>query len=288
MRAYLDLIRLPNIFTAIADVLAGYLYTGGGTSGWMALVRLAAASACLYGGGVVLNDICDVERDRRERPDRPIPSGRTSIRGAGVLAGILLALGPVLAATVSTRAAVTAVALLVSIILYDRVFKELAVAPALMGLCRALNLFLGMTWVATSWTVAVMVPIALVWLYIASVTHFARGEADVSRRWQLGAGVIGACVAVGGLARLYAVVVAAHVEYLWLVGGLLIFLGYRGIRAAHHPEPANVQGMVRLFILSLVAFDASLAWAGRGPMAALCVAGLLVPTILLGRRLRVT
>src|SRR5947208_9514410 len=84
-RAYAQLVRLPNLFTAFADIGLGWLGTlalGAGTAGWPGFVLLLAASGCLYSAGMVWNDFFDVEQDRRERPFRPLPSGRISRRHA--------------------------------------------------------------------------------------------------------------------------------------------------------------------------------------------------------------
>jgi 4-hydroxybenzoate polyprenyltransferase len=62
VRAYLELLRPPNVVTAIADVLAGYAVAGRGRP--EALPWLIAASVCLYAGGVVLNDFFDRNLDR--------------------------------------------------------------------------------------------------------------------------------------------------------------------------------------------------------------------------------
>ena len=118
-RAYLDLVRLPNLFTAAADVLAGFLYAGGTSQRWADLVGLTAASVFLYAGGIALNDVCDVDRDRGERSERPIPSGRVSRLAAIRLAVVLLALGFGFAALTSTPAAMIAGSLIVAIVLYD-------------------------------------------------------------------------------------------------------------------------------------------------------------------------
>ncbi len=75
LRPRLQLIRLPNLFTAMADVLAGYLIVTGAAVRWDILLPLLLATACLYAAGCVLNDFHDREIDRRERPFRPIPSG---------------------------------------------------------------------------------------------------------------------------------------------------------------------------------------------------------------------
>ena len=76
--AYLQLLRLPNVFTALADVGMGFLVTHPQWAvgdGWR-LGALLAASSSLYLAGMVLNDAFDREIDALERPERPLPSGR--------------------------------------------------------------------------------------------------------------------------------------------------------------------------------------------------------------------
>lgn len=287
-RAYLDLVRLPNLFTAAADVLAGFLYSGADLARWTDLVALIAASVCLYAGGVTLNDVCDVERNRVERPERPIPSERISRRAALRLAVALLVIGFGFAALTSTRAAMIAGSLIVAIVLYDAVLKSTPVAPAVMGLCRALNLALGMRAAGSLWTAAAMTPIGLMWLYITSVTFFARHEAGVSSALRLTAGTIGVCAAVAGLSAMAWIVPLAQVSFLWPLGLLLVGLGYKGFQAASRPSPQTVQAAVKTFVISLILFDACMAWSARGPLAGLMVASLILPTILLARILRVT
>ena len=59
-RAYLELVRLPNLFTAVGDIVAGYLIVSRGQDvSWRDLIVLMLASVCLYAGGVVLNDYFD-------------------------------------------------------------------------------------------------------------------------------------------------------------------------------------------------------------------------------------
>src|SRR5436309_3209768 len=95
--AYLQLVRLPNVLTAAADSLAGWLLVMGSAaepSGWLPLVT---ASMVLYASGTALNDVFDLEIDRAERPNRPLPSGQISVRSAAWLGGLGLVIGPALA-----------------------------------------------------------------------------------------------------------------------------------------------------------------------------------------------
>ena len=91
IRGYLELLRPPNVMTAMADVLAGYAVAGLGNG--RALPWLLASTACLYAGGVVLNDFFDRRLDAVERPERAIPSGRVPSLHAAVLGAALLLAG---------------------------------------------------------------------------------------------------------------------------------------------------------------------------------------------------
>ena len=102
LRTYAQLVRLPNVFTAFADIGLGSLGTWQltpeafalGELGWVwSALFLMAASGCLYCGGMVFNDVFDLEQDKRERPSRPIPSGRVSRSAAAVFGAVLLTAG---------------------------------------------------------------------------------------------------------------------------------------------------------------------------------------------------
>src|SRR5262249_13418120 len=90
---WLRLMRLPNVFTAMADIAMGFLFTHETLEPISTFGLLLLSSSCLYTAGMVLNDVFDVEQDRRERPQRPIPSGRIDYHSATVLGTSLLTLG---------------------------------------------------------------------------------------------------------------------------------------------------------------------------------------------------
>jgi len=283
-RAYLELIRLPNVFTAIADVTAGFLYMGGEWSDAKALALLGGASACLYAGGVALNDVCDAKRDAIHRPERPIPSGRISRGTAAALALSLLLVGVIVAAFWSGAAAALAGGIVVAVILYDAVLKTTFLAPPLMGACRGLNLALGMTVIPTYRTIFGIIPVLFYHaLYVASVTYFARKEAEGGHRTRLLIGTIGIGFAVAGLGGLCVLVPRPHYTYLILLAILFMLVVSKGVAAIRRPEPASIQNAVRTFIQSLVVFDTCIAWAARGPIAAVAVVAWVLPTRLARR-----
>ncbi|WP_166020489.1 UbiA family prenyltransferase, partial [Streptomyces chilikensis] len=86
-----ELLRVSALFTVPGDALAGAA-AGGGRPGVRTLGAVAA-SLCLYSAGMALNDWADREEDARERPGRPLPSGRVGPGAALAAAGTLTAAG---------------------------------------------------------------------------------------------------------------------------------------------------------------------------------------------------
>src|SRR3974377_1648605 len=89
-------LRLPKVFTAFADIGLGLCATAALSPGvvddsfaWKAALLLVA-SGMLYSAGLVWNDYFDLDEDKRDRPFRPIASGRISIQTAVVIGVVLL------------------------------------------------------------------------------------------------------------------------------------------------------------------------------------------------------
>lgn len=296
--AYAQLVRAPNVFTALADVLAGYLIVRGMAADWLVLLFLGISSASLYSAGMVLNDVYDVEVDTRQRPHRPIPSGQVAVARAWFFGVFLLVFGVAAAwcaaaASGQWRTGAIALGLAVAVWLYDAVVKETPLAPVMMGACRGLNLLLGMSVVDGELAAIHYALAGGLFAYIVGVTWFARTEATVSDRLQLvmatatmaaGIGVLAAIpvwleMSEGVALGLY--LVREGVVLLFAVVGVLIL--WRAVWAVADPVPARVQAAVKHCILSLIVLDGAMAAAFRGPAAAVCVLVLLLPTMWLGR-----
>jgi len=127
--------------TAAADVLAGAAFAGGGPP--LPLAAAAAASVCLYAGGMVLNDLCDLPIDRKREPGRPLVADPGLVPRARLLASALFATGLVLGAVAGLFLHTLAVAGIAAA--YDLGLKRTFPADALaMGGARAANLSLGL------------------------------------------------------------------------------------------------------------------------------------------------
>lgn len=185
-RSWLQLFRVPNLFTVPGDPLAGFLLAWGWTHRGVALLDLRAAwavlaSLCFYCAGLVMNDLADAAEDRRERPNRPIPRGDIAMGAAAWACVALSAMGVLSMWAAADRAGViAAVLLLACIAFYNGLAKRIPVFGALvMGSCRALSLLLGSV-ACTGSILPLPIPVfaggAIIALYIAGVTNLARHE----------------------------------------------------------------------------------------------------------------
>ena len=121
--AYLEILRPHNMLAATFAVFAGYHAAGGrGVDG---IAWLAALCALATGGGNVANDAFDDAIDRINKPRRPIPSGRISIKSALAWYGVLSLATALLAWMVLPRnLALVVMAWQVSLFLYARWLKR--------------------------------------------------------------------------------------------------------------------------------------------------------------------
>lgn len=305
LRAVLQLLRLPAVFSAMADIVLGFLLTHrsllvDGCPGPFLL--LVAASSGLYLAGMAFNDIFDRHRDAELRPERPLPSGRVSLRRAVGLAATLLTVGLLSAAVAGLSSLLVALLLTAAIFVYDGRMKETLCGPLVMGSCRSLNVLLGAS-AGVAWGALWQPP--QVWiaaglgLYIAGITWFARNEAGHSSRRSLAGAAL--LLNLGLLALLLFVIRPefgvttgenmpapfARVVFAW--GMVAVVVNRAVMGALLRPEPVPIQRAVTTMLRWLIVLDAVLVYAVSGrPDYALLTALLLLPALLLGRWISVT
>jgi 4-hydroxybenzoate polyprenyltransferase len=284
---YAQLLRLPNVFTAFADILLGTLATGVLLSRPLPAGLLLLASGCLYCAGMVWNDYFDLEVDKKERPFRPLPSGKISTRTAAILGVALLLAGIALAGIASMASLLIAAILALAIFLYDGMLKSTPIGPVSMALCRFLNVLLALSLVnsaAFPWLQRYHLA-GVVGFYIAGVTWFSRGEAGRSNPAHLrgAAAVILAALALALAVPVYLPPGSVTIAYPYLIVAFGFLIGIPIFRAISKPDARNVQAAVKRCILGLVLLDAILATAFVG-LYGLLIVLLLVPAMILGKR----
>ena len=90
---YIRLLRPSNFFITVASVFVACILAGGSVGQLSAMVLASVAAGIIGGGGMVINDIFDLEIDRINKPSRPLPSGAVSVQAAATVYALLTACG---------------------------------------------------------------------------------------------------------------------------------------------------------------------------------------------------
>jgi hypothetical protein len=264
--AWLRMARVSNTPTTVSDTVAGaVLVAAAPAAGPVAVV--AVAIALFYTAGMILNDVMDVAVDRRERPERPLPSGQISVRAALFAAIALLAAGEILLATQGWKPAVAGLGLVALIVLYDAWHKGNALSPVLMAACRAMVYVVAGLAIAGALNAELWGAAALMLVYVIGLTQVAKAErGGLAARWPVVAVLAPAAYWAKELPDLaVALLIAAFLA--WVAYALWLVLARHRIGA----------GVVSL-IAGIAVYDA-LVVAGAGGDAvpiAVCLAAFAV------------
>jgi 4-hydroxybenzoate polyprenyltransferase len=256
--------RVSNTPTTVSDTVAGaVLVAPAPAAGPVAVV--AVAIALFYTAGMILNDVMDLAIDRRERPDRPLPSGEISVPGAVVAVVLLFVVGELLLVLESWKAAAAGLGLIALIVLYDAWHKGNALSPLLMAACRAMVYVVAALAIAEAVNAELWGAAAFMLVYVVGLTQVAKAESGgIAARWPVVAVLAPAVYWAKELpdtAVLLVVFVAWTAYALWLV-------------LARHRIGAGVVSL----IAGIALYDALVvAGAGGGAVAvAMCLAAFAV------------
>ena len=289
LRAWARILRLPNLLTVPGDPWAGFLLVTQGNHSFLPGLWAAAAGLCLYAAGLIINDLCDIQVDRKERPDRPLPSGQIRPLTACAAALGLLVAGQACCCMLDPQAWWIGFMLALSILLYNMGFKNLPwVGPLTMGTCRGLNVMLGAAAIppVEPFPASLLLAVATIAGYIAAVTQIARHEtaskAIGDERW------IPAIVLVFGFALLARIQVFGSIPAwlgfsgAFLLAGIITLEVASMLDAASRPQqrkstPWLVPHMVGFLISGLLLIQAGFVMMAGGGES-----GTLTGLILLG------
>lgn len=282
--------RPANIVTSVADVLAGiaisgYLMTI--ETDYFPLLMLCISTIGLYGGGIVFNDVFDAELDKIERPERAIPSGAVKLNEAIVLGTFLLLSGIAAAFTIAVLSGIIAILIAFFALLYNKYSKHHSfLGPLNMGLCRGLNLLLGVSIIAAAlneWYFLGIVPL----IYIFSITMISQGEVHGLNRNKLYYGAFLYLLVISSLLYLsltkgqVLIALIFIIPFAWMIFRPLF-------RAIQEPLGKNIGKAVKAGVISLTLMDAAWSAVFGSPVAAICIALLLPLSLWLAKRFAVT
>lgn len=139
------LYKLSRPLSTLSGVLAVFL--GGyvsGTGKWLQVTLAAAATLLISAGANAWNDYLDVEIDRINQPQRPLPSGMVSLKTARNFSFILAALSIILTAFINWQA--FSIAITANILLYVyslRLKSTVLVGNAIVAFISAMSAVFG-------------------------------------------------------------------------------------------------------------------------------------------------
>lgn len=266
LKGWLQLMRVPNLFTVPGDPLAGFcLASVAGNS----VVSFSSIHLCVvllisflcYCAGLLQNDYFDLEEDRKDRPFRPLPSNRVNASAAIIVAIMLFALSIATAFFVGSATGITITVLILIITIFNHSGKRIPLlGPHLMGLCRGLNFLLGASVLGWGGIImpVVMISAGFLTVYIATVTHIAVGETESYKsgpiRW--GPGI----TLVVGFSVIY-FLIKSPADFALAISIVLSILAciwafYCGSLLVTNVSPAVVQKTIGRFLRGLILIQA--------------------------------
>ena len=295
LTGYLRLMRPANIVTAIADILAGIALAGTlifARFDIAAIILLVLATAFLYGGGVVLNDVFDTALDKKERPERPIPSGLIKKSNAAIFGTLLLLMGIASAALSNTHdqfpaSVIIAAIIAIAAVVYDKWTKHNQFfGPLNMGICRGLNLLLGMSIYPATIPFYWFIPFVPV-IYIFAITMISRGEVHGGKKTTMYIAAVLYAMVIAAI-----LIVAYQSENLLQTLPFIVFFSFMIfaplLKAIEKPEGPRIGKAVKSGVISLIIMNAAWAAAFGDLSLALIILFLLPVSILLARLFAVT
>ncbi|MFP8954278.1 geranylgeranylglycerol-phosphate geranylgeranyltransferase [Natrialbaceae archaeon A-arb3/5] len=127
IRGLVELTRPVNVVAASVLTFIGAFVAGGVTEFPLAVAAAVAATGLAVGAGNAINDYFDREIDRINQPERAIPRGAVSPRGALAFSIVLFAAAVALALTLPRLAIAIATINLLALVAYTELFKGLPV-----------------------------------------------------------------------------------------------------------------------------------------------------------------
>jgi len=178
-KEYFQLVRIPGIFTAFSNVLIGYFFSLSSNPDFISLPFLLVTSGMLFSAGMIFNDFFDLNIDKKERPNRPLPSGKISKQKALFLGIIFLIIGNIFAFIVGYDSLIISLVMTGIILCYNYRLKFSSFLGIFsLSIIRFLNVLLGFSIISFSYEIIQFaIPIAI---FVGGISILAKNEIGLS------------------------------------------------------------------------------------------------------------
>ncbi len=314
LKDYFQLFRIPNIFTVPPDILGGYFVTAINnvpSLNYFDAFILVFSSIFLYVGGLVTNDLFDIRKDKTERPNRPLSSGKIKKSTAVLLSVLFFGTGVFLSSLLTFTSTLISILLVVMILLYNYKLKNGLARPFLMGGIRSLNVIYGASsnmdilnsinepvdavYAYITLTNLLVLAIA-VFIHVFTLTFLSTRETQQDDR-SLAERPLNLKRVYIIYLLLFTIIYLLGVHYLpnkllfsiFFVLFLLLItvLFYSKIRKIQYGFE-DAQFLVKNMIVLLIALDSSFVAGSSGIYFGILSIGMIIPCIVIGKKVQMT
>ncbi len=274
-------------------MLAGYFaITPVSDLNFVNLTMLMISSGLLYVSGVIFNDYFDIEIDRKERPSRPLVSGKVSKRNAMKIGLISMISAAILSFFVSWSSFAIAIFLSSAIFAYDYKLKHNRIlGPISMGGSRFLNVLLGSS-------PLLQLPInvnlgkpffvaIILFVYVVVIILFSKKEIsgmNSKKQTVILFSIVYFIIATIGIAIVLGVFKTWSIVIL-VCFVVIISLIFKQIIVR---DATSIQKGIKNMIISIIILDSIFVSGTAGLLYGLPTLLFLLPTVLLSRKFYVT
>ncbi|MDW0246190.1 MAG: UbiA family prenyltransferase [Nitrososphaeraceae archaeon] len=295
IKDYLALVRLPNLFTLPSNILVGMATVSSlafTLTSFSQFLLLVTISVLLYCVGIVLNDLYDFDIDKKERPNRPLPSGKISRRSAIVLVAIFSTLALILSLQVSFSTLVISSILFSVIFGYDKYLKNTHAGPFTIASARVMNILLG-TSVSLrsvdsySQIVTLTFILIITFVYVSLIGFISRYEVhgfSDNTKLLLPPAIVATVISsiilftLMGFFKLESLIILSLFSFIMIIS-------FSGI---YRRDSGRTQQIVRNMILSIIVLDSTFLTGIIGIELGLVVLTLMAPLLVLANKMYMT
>ena len=292
---YFLLIRLPNLFTLPSNILVGFAIASSLTLTITSLVQvllLVTISILLYCVGLVLNDLFDYNIDKKERPDRPLASGKISRKIAIVLVTIFSVIALGLSILVSVPTFGISLVLIALIFGYDKYLKNTQAGPFTIAAARVMNVMLG---TSASFNnidgfpqfVILVFVLTITFVYVSLIGFISKYEVQgFSENIKL---YLIRVVIAGIISSITLFTFIGFFKYESLIIlALFLFIMIKAVYRIQNKDSKGIQQCIQKMIMSIIVLDSTYLSGIIGLEVGLAVLLLIAPLLIMSRKMYMT
>jgi len=277
-KEYLQLVRLPGIFTAFSNVLIGYFFSFSFNSEVIFLPYLLATSGMLFCSGMIFNDYFDYNRDKKERSFRPLPSGKISKQNALLIGFIFLILANISAFFLGFDSLIISLILSCMILFYNLKLKSISFLGILnLSVIRMLNILLGFSIIGISFDfIQYLFPLGI---FIVGISILAKNEIKSN------------LVIYKKLNKIIVIITIASVSILVITNfqfESLLFLGLFSFLSVYSLFFKKIQNQITFQLLLIILLDSILISFFVPLQFSILVSLLILPAYVISKKLYLT